>query len=356
MPRRRLLTPAERAGLLAFPAAEEDLVRHFSLSEADLSVIGQRRGAHNRLGLAVQLCVLRYPGFVLPADAQPPSAMLAFIGRQLDIDPDLWKLYGERAQTRREHLTELQARLGLTIFGLGDYRRAVHQLAELARQTDRGIVLAEALVERLRQAQILVPRLDVIERVCAQALVRGSRWVYSALTDPLADWHRRALDALLVPREATKGSGLVWLRQPPGPPKPKHILTHLERLATVRDLGLPDGLERAVHQNRLLKLAREGAAMTAQHLRDLDPLRRYATLVAILLDTRATLIDEILDLHERFLGALFGQAKRRHAERFQASGKAINDKVRLYSRIGRALLEAREQGGDPFVAIETVLP
>lgn len=40
------------------------------------------------------------------------------------------------------------------------------------------------------------------------------------------------------------------------------MLAHLERLKTIRELSLPDGLERAVHQNRLLKLAREGAQMT----------------------------------------------------------------------------------------------
>jgi hypothetical protein len=30
--------------------------------------------------------------------------------------------------------------------------------------------------------------------------------------------------------------------------------------------------------------------------------------------------------------------------------------VRLYSRIGRALVAAKEAGGDPYAAIETVLP
>lgn len=134
------------------------------------------------------------------------------------------------------------------------------------------------------------------------------------------------------------------------------MLTHLERLKTVRELGLPDGLEHVIHQNRLLKLAREGGQMTAQHLRDVEPARRYATLVAVILDTRATLIDEIIDLHDRFMGTLFSKAKRNHADRFQQSGKAINDKVRLYSRIGRALLDARRSGGDPFAAIEAIIP
>jgi TnpA family transposase len=119
---------------------------------------------------------------------------------------------------------------------------------------------------------------------------------------------------------------------------------------------LPEGLELAVHQNRMLKLAREGGQMTAQHLRDQEHVRRYATLVAVLLETRATLIDEIIDLHDRFMGTLFSKAKRNHADRFQQSGKDINDKVRLYLRIGRALLDAKESGNDPFEAIEAIIP
>lgn len=146
------------------------------------------------------------------------------------------------------------------------------------------------------------------------------------------------------------------MRQPPGPPKPKHILAHLERLKTVHELCLPDGMEHCIHQNRLLKLAREGGQMTAQHLRDLEPLRRYATLMAVILDTRATLIDEVIDLHDRFIGAMFSKAKRHHADRFQESGKAINNKIRLYSCIGRALLEAKRSGHDPFAAIEAIIP
>ena len=355
MPRRSLLTPAERAGLFAFPATDEELIRHYTFTEPDISAIRQRRGNHNRLGFAVQLCYLRYPGFALPTDAVPPAPLLAIVGRQLCIEPDIWPQYAQRPETRREHLAELQAWLNLTPFSIADYRRFVRQLAELAQQTDRGIVLAELLVETLRQQRIIMPPIDVIERVCSEALTRGTRKVYEALTAPLSDHHRCALDGLLMVCEDTKGSGLIWLRQSPGPPKPKHVLIHLERLKTVRNLLLPDGLERVIHQNRLLKLAREGGQMTAQHLRDLEPDRRYATLVAVILETRATLIDEIIDLHDRFMGTLFSKAKRNHADRFQQSGKAINDKVRLYSRIGRALLDAKQSGGDPFAAIEAII-
>ncbi|EJC60794.1 transposase A8 Tn6130, partial [Alcaligenes faecalis subsp. faecalis NCIB 8687] len=42
-------------------------------------------------------------------------------------------------------------------------------------------------------------------------------------------------------------------------------------------------------------------------------------------------------------------------QQFQASGKAINAKVRLFGRIGQALIEAKQAGRDPFAAIEAVM-
>jgi TnpA family transposase len=55
MPRRSFLTPAERASLLAFPVSDDELIRHYTFSEPDLSVIRQRRGNRNSLGFAVRI-------------------------------------------------------------------------------------------------------------------------------------------------------------------------------------------------------------------------------------------------------------------------------------------------------------
>ena len=58
MPRRSILSAAERESLLALPDTKDDLIRHYAFSESDLSIIRQRRGPANRLGFAVQLCYL----------------------------------------------------------------------------------------------------------------------------------------------------------------------------------------------------------------------------------------------------------------------------------------------------------
>ena len=133
-------------------------------------------------------------------------------------------------------------------------------------------------------------------------------------------------------------------------------MRHLSRLTRLRELQLPSDLGRRIHEGRLAELAREGGQMSVQHLRDLEAARRYATLVALALDTEATITDQILEQHDRFLGRLFAEARRKHEQRFAAAGKAINDKVRLFSRVGHALIAARDEGTDPYAAIESVVP
>lgn len=108
MPRRRVLTDAQVEGLLALPADEPLLVRHWTLAGADLAAIERRRGEHNQLGFALQLCAFRYPGRLLrPGDTIPEPA-LSFVAEQLRVSPDALSSYAARPQTRREQLDALR--------------------------------------------------------------------------------------------------------------------------------------------------------------------------------------------------------------------------------------------------------
>jgi hypothetical protein len=61
----------------------------------------------------------------------------------------------------------------------------VHSLGELAMQSDKGIVLASALADSLRSKGVLLPTVDVMERICAEAITRANKRIYAALSDPL---------------------------------------------------------------------------------------------------------------------------------------------------------------------------
>ena len=355
MPRRELLTPAQRFQLFAFPDDESELIRLATLSKEDFAFVRQHRGDHNRLGVAVLMIYLRYPGRVLGPGEKPHAPVLGIVATQLRMAPAVWDLYATRDETRREHLQELLARSGLVQFTRRHYRELFEFLLPVAMQTTQGIVLAQAAVEELRRHHVLLPPVTALEKLCATVATRAQREVHRRLTAPLTDGQRAALDQLLLPLPDRPVSRLAWLRQSPGEPSAKAALAHIERLQAIRAVGLPPDIGRSIHQNRLLRLAREGGQTAVYQIEEYETDRRHATLVAILLDTAATLTDEILNLHDRLIGSFFTKAKHKYEKRIAAEGKAVNDKVRLYAKIGAALIAAKEAGDDPFQAIEAIV-
>ena len=81
------------------------------LSEADTREVHRQREPPNRLGYALQLCTLRYLGFV-PTDFQAtPAMVVTFVAEQLGLDPRVLALYTNR-RTQSAQRSYAQAYLG----------------------------------------------------------------------------------------------------------------------------------------------------------------------------------------------------------------------------------------------------
>ncbi|RAP73094.1 Tn3 family transposase [Candidatus Erwinia dacicola] len=355
MPRRQILSSEEKERLLVVPDDDVLLTRMCFLSEHDLALINKHRRPANRLGFAVLLCYLRGPGFPPDKSMSPHDGVVSRLAAHLKLQPDLWAEYASREVTRWEHLAELYRYLELSPFNRALQKICIRHLYPHAMRTDRGFLLAEEMLSWLHSNNVIFPSVDVIERTLAEATTLADRAVFSALTAQLEPGHKAALDRLLV-SEGEQPSRLAWMLQPPGKINGKNVLQHIDRLNAIESLALPDGIALSVHQNRLLKLAREGRKMSSRDLAKFTDVRRYASLVCVISEARATLTDEVIDLHERILGSLFSWAKRTQAERLQQTGKLIQSKLKQYVTVGQALLNARESGEDPWAAIEGVLP
>ena len=88
LPRRSIWSARQRAALFDLPTDEAALLRHYTLSDDDIEQIRMRRGGHNRLGFALQLCAFRYPGRILVAREAIPLNVLRFIAAQLGMRAD----------------------------------------------------------------------------------------------------------------------------------------------------------------------------------------------------------------------------------------------------------------------------
>jgi TnpA family transposase len=351
MPRRRALTELQLEGLLALPSAEGDLIRHWTLGLADLIIVERRRGEHNQLGYALQLCAFRHPGRLLrPAEAIP-EASLRFVADQLRISADALAGYATRLQTRREQLDGLREAFGFHMYAPGHGREILAWLLPVALATTNALTIVVALMDELRRRRNVAPGPSVIERLVAAVLVVAERHVAGQLTRGLSSDQTVALDALLASKEDTSISVLAWTRQPPGAPGHKALKRIVEQLIRLRVLGLDPAGAEGVHPERLRKLAREGGRFTAQHLRALTPLRRRATLVATVLDTMTRLTDDGVGLFDRAVGRMFRRAEAREESAVLRDARAVNDKVRLLTKLGAALITAKESGADLDAAV-----
>ena len=61
MARRTLLSAEQRTRLFGTPTEAGEMTKHYVLSPEDLALIRTKRRSSNRLGFAVQLCLLRDP-------------------------------------------------------------------------------------------------------------------------------------------------------------------------------------------------------------------------------------------------------------------------------------------------------
>ena len=123
-----------------------------------------------------------------------------FIGLQVGAKTQALTRYAERDETRREHLSDLQQRLGWGMFSGQTYRDLRAWLIAPARITDRGLALVDALLEELRRRKILMPRLSVLERLARETRRQARDELYRALSEDLDPAQRQQLQTLFTTR------------------------------------------------------------------------------------------------------------------------------------------------------------
>lgn len=333
---------------------DREIARYYTLADMDLQIIRRHRRDHNRLGFSVQLCHLRYPGWPLKAGDVPPPRLLAYVARQLNISPDLFCEYArDRDTTRREHLLELQRDFGFQAFTDAHASALAGQFLPNALRSPKPMPLLTALIDQMRAERIIVPALLTVENLAWEILTRAEAMIYDQLTSGLTVVQHRQLDQLIAADVGLRGLG--WLRQAVGRPTPVNFLRLCEKVSAIRTVGLDEGIGAAIHQSRLQQLAREGARYSLQHLNRFREEKRRALLVAFLIRAAQDFTDQAMDMHDQMIGRLFNRSERKHQEGFQQNAKAINDKVRLYAEVGKALIAAHKAKTDLGAALEAVL-
>ena len=302
MPRRRILTKRQQAQLLDLPTDAANLHEHYTLDDFDLEQIRGRRRVYNKMGVALQLCALRYPGRLLTPGEVIPVEVQRFLADQIGINADDLAGYATREETRRDHLLILRDVYGFKAFTGRSAAELQQWLLEQAFHAPSNFDLAERFICCCRKTQTTLPGVSTIERLCAEMLVKAERKIDATITARLDPKMRRRLDVLLDDIVTDQLTRFVWLRQFEVGNNSRVANQLLDRLERLQKLGLSAGILDGLPSYKIKRLRRHGEQYFASDLRELADDKRYAIMAVCVTLWQAAISDTIVETHDRIVG------------------------------------------------------
>ncbi len=280
------------------PSAAQ-LARYFHLDEGDQYLVAQRRGDHNKLGYALQLCTLRFLGTFLTDPTAVPEGAVAYLCNQLGIDRECLPKYLDRRETRMEHAVEIKAWLGYSDFDQQpEHWRLLRCLYERAWLTaERPSVLFDMTTAKLVEKKIILPGVTTLARLVASVRDRATNRLWKILSGLPSRSQIEKLEALLLVEEGGRQTKIDRLRHGPTRFSAPALVGALERLLEVREIGINTIDISSLPAGRVRTLARYAAGVRAHTISRMMPdERRIATLVAFAHVMEETAQDDALDV------------------------------------------------------------
>ena len=352
MPRRTILTRRQQARLLDLPTDAASLHEHYTLDDFDLEQIRGRRRAQNKMGFALQLCALRYPGRLLTPGEIISVEVLRFLADQIGINAGDLAGYATREETRRDHLLILRDVYGFKTFTGRGAVELRQWLLDQAFHAPSNFALAERFIRRCRETQTILPGVSTIDRLCAEMLVKAERKIDATITARIDPKMRCQLDVLLDDMVTDQLTRFVWLRQFEVGNNSRAANQLLDRLERLQNLGFVADILDGLPRHKIKRLRRHGERYFASDLRELAEDKRYAIMAVCVIRWRAAISDTIVETHDRIVGRTWREARGMAESRIDDAKASIKDTLLSFQNIGASLLAAHNDNQSLEQAVE----
>lgn len=194
-----ILSEDQRKELTGLSEDMDDYIiaKHYTLSEEDISHALSHRSDVNKIGFAVQLCCLRYPGWLFTDIKDIPSNMLDYISQQLHVSPTDFEHYGERRATRFKHVEEICIWYGYHLFNENESLSLEKYIKQKATANDDPFSLVRISIDFLRNKKIILPGITTIEKTVRKICINMETSMYAEIYPKISLKQIKLLDKII---------------------------------------------------------------------------------------------------------------------------------------------------------------
>ena len=225
--------------------SEDELVRNWSLTRADLAAIAACRGADQRRRFALQLCVVRTHGRFLDDYRHAPIKIVNHLSRQLGLPPVLFLDRSGRQPAERVQAQRIRRYLVLSWFDTAAEAKLRDWLRAGALEGRTTPELLTQVEERLRGWQVMLPAGSTLERIVASVVAHTTADLFASISRRLPEQLRADIDLLVEVPEGDARSSLFRLKEYPKSANAAVIKGDIVRLHLIEqllDAGAGSGL------------------------------------------------------------------------------------------------------------------
>ena len=315
--------------------SDEEMARDWTLSSEDRVAIGRAMKVY-RLYFALQLCAVRLYGRFLSQVGEISPRIINYLGQQLDLPPSLEAQQPTREATYLEYHKNILAYLGFRKFD----DQAKQQLEQLLEEKAHSGYLPNDLFSLaegyLLSQNVLLPGASVLERlvihVCSEAHIQVFESIYEHLTPEL----RTSIDGLLDLQTGEQRSLFNQLKDYPPAAKISSLKTYLKRYELIADIDVRHA--KAEDSSMLEYLFKLSKRYNAADIKRFNATKRYALLTCFLVETRKSLIDHLVLMHDQYLQETARESRRKYEKRHRALRKRQKKAVDIMLRSAYSIL------------------
>ncbi|WP_414589557.1 Tn3 family transposase [Scytonema sp. PCC 10023] len=347
----------KRYGRYAGEPSPEQLAKYFYLDNLDLKLIKERRGNHNRLGLTLQLCTVRFLGTFLTDPTNVPIVVIDFLAKQLGIEDTTCLSRYRNCETKWEHTALIKQRYGYIDFHAQPFHwrlvRWLYQRAMLS--TESQSMLFDLTTARLVEQRVLLPGVSVLARLVASVRERAANHLWKVLSQLPNQKQITCLEKLLLIPENQRYSILDRLSHSPTRVSAKSLVEGINRLLEIRAVGVGNIDLSKIPATRIKFLARYAAASRTASIARMPDAKRIATLMTFIHELEYTATDDVIDLLDLLIKGLLAKSQREgQDERLRTLKDLDAAALRLASAVEVILDADYEDAGIRVEAFERV--